>query len=507
MKKLSLIIAVICSFQAFTQAILDSSVTLIDTTSNIDTNIIDSLTTDSSITVEIIDTGLAKEKYYRNIAWYIDKGNYQEAYIQCDLAASKKQEASFLYLKGELKIQEYIELNTATAFDFNFIDETLHNDTCALDPPLILPKDFVLEIIEIWRSAIDTNDIDFTTSFNIANLYSLANMSDEMVHLLPKLKFQGKGQKDLMLMMGSLAKAFRERGHFEESIKVYLALSKIYPDNGEILADIAGEYYFKGKTDTALYYIEKAIKKGNLTEESLDNAFILYSMSELYDSAANVLEIINESINTNHHYFYNGVVEFYQEKRNWKGPMNVYLRGWSDQEDPTVKVCEFMLSDEFHLHSYLDYKKITSYDIHDGVEILFHKRFFNEHPKQFYFLENIMKLYTEHHFYQKAIEYYSEHPIYSMGLTTPERHRYQCHLAYSLKMMGKQDEAIAIWEGIYQSTRPNLKATAAYFLGKHYLSLDDKGKALGYFESIKVQERSNKFASYCEYWTETLYNK
>ena len=131
-------------------------------------------------------------------------------------------------------------------------------------------------------------------------------MVHELCNLLPKLKFQGKHLKDLRLMMGSLAKAFRERGHFTESIQVYHAIADLYPTDGQILADIAGEYYYQSQIDSALHYIGLALKKRNLTEKSLDNAFILYSTNELYDSASNVLEIIAEHTSVNAIYFIKG---------------------------------------------------------------------------------------------------------------------------------------------------------------------------------------------------------
>jgi len=504
MKSLILSIAALMAVNVCAQALIDSSNQLDTNAASIDSIKNDSISSDTITIIEIIDTGISKAKYHRNIAWYIDKGDYDAAYRECDKAALKKKDGSFLFIKADLKLQEYVEFNCDSAYNFNHFNEILNNDTAIIEPPLVLPKELVLEIIEIWKTALDSNEIDFNTSFNIANLYANANMVHELCNLLPKLKFQGKHLKDLRLMMGSLAKAFRERGHFTESIQVYHAIADLYPTDGQILADIAGEYYYQSQIDSALHYIGLALKKRNLTEKSLDNAFILYSTNELYDSASNVLEIIAEHTSVNHNLFYQGVIAFCQEGQNWRGPISIFLRDWDKTNDPSVQLASFMMSEEFQSQSIDDYKKVTDYEIHDGISVLLNKKFLKEIPKSFHFLNNLMKIYVEHHFYQKAVELFNQYPLEGFEISQSQKNKYYSYYAYALDKTSQTQKAQLIWQKIHDSDTSELKAAAAYFIGKHYLSLKDHAQALSYFQSISSKDNSDKFATYCLFWADRI---
>lgn len=492
MKSIALIFCLVMSSIAFTQVELNDEELMKDSTS------IDS--TQSNDTKPITDTGFSVKHYWKNINWYQEKGNYKQAIKECDIAFKKKSKSEFLMHKAELKIEEFVYTRRNEAFNFWEVNEELHTDTSKFEPPLHLPSDLVKEIISIWKQANQGKSLDYNTKFNIGHFYSISNMDKELELLLPELRDKSKDQELTLLMMGTLAKNFRERGDFNRSVKIYRQMSFLYPRNGQISADIAGEYYAQGKIDTALIFINRAMEKEDLTLTTLDNAFLLYSMSENYDRAYSVLEKMADMNGTHHELFYQGVVDLLQDKKNWQKNFKVFLKGKYDENDPTAKVCEYMISEDFKLHSHLSYKKITGYDIHDGVEILFHKKFFKEFPEQFYFLENIIKLYTEHHFYDLAIQYYKDYPIEDFHLPSPERHRYLKHIAYAYNQKGEDSLAVTLWEDVYSSIKPELHITAAYFLGKYHMQNGDSEKAFSYFSAAKKTQIDSKFHEYCSFW-------
>ena len=464
---------------------------LIDTTEEkmADSSLLDSIDTNTVI-FEYIDTGLSVERYQSRIAWFIEKDQPEKAYAECDIAAKKKNSPDFLYLKGQLMMDEFVYGKPDSAFDFHNLNEDINDRDTSLNPPLKLPLKFTERIVEIWQEVLDSTPEDFNVEFNIAHLYSISGGTQMVKDLLPKLYKNAPIplQKELMNMMGTLAKNFRERGMFSESIEVYKVIQKLYNKNPQVLADIAGEFYLNGNMDTALYYINRCMKKNGLTQESLENAFILYSMSELYDSAENVLRIISEANQTEHHNFYKAVVHFSQEKESWINQMKIYLFDYSEKNDPTVNICNYMLSKEFQ-RTFQDYKKIISYDLHDGIKFLLVKKFIKDFPTQFYFRQILIDLYTEHHFYKEAIKCYENINIEGIGLTQGEKDQFKFKYAYALYMNDQKKKASEIYnEG-------GMSALKAH-LGEAHDKLHQRGEKLSELndKSDRLKNSANEFA-------------
>ena len=47
--------------------------------------------------------------------------------------------------------------------------------------------------------------------------------------------------------------------------------------------------------------------------------------------------------------------------------ISIFLRDWDKTNDPSVQLASFMMSEEFQFQSIDDYKKVTDYEIHDGI--------------------------------------------------------------------------------------------------------------------------------------------
>lgn len=76
--------------------------------------------------------------------------------------------------------------------------------------------------------------------------------------------------------MTELANSYFDIGSFDKSIKYYLKVLKITPDNTSLLIDTGVSYFNLAKNDSAIFYLNKALSIDPKHEQGLYNLGIIY---------------------------------------------------------------------------------------------------------------------------------------------------------------------------------------------------------------------------------------
>jgi stage II sporulation protein D len=172
--------------------------------------------------------------------------------------------------------------------------------------------------IKMYRSAADRNEI--TGYLNLAAIFK------DMASYEPGIKVLNSARikfKDDFRLLGYLGRMYYLNGQFEQSISVLSQLSRIKPNNREVLITLGLCYQEKGSDDTALEYFQKALDldKDNVIVR-LSLADIYYRQNKLEESAKEykALSFIDASIGQIYEYW----ADILFKIKNYKEALKLY---------------------------------------------------------------------------------------------------------------------------------------------------------------------------------------
>lgn len=373
-------------------------------------------------------------------------------------------------------------------------DESIYESSFGFigDEVETVPEKVANEAVSYWLKAVSIDPKRDDIHLGISHIYSVSLQIQKLIDYLPTVK---KHTKLSPYDMANYARNIMERDRWEDGIKVYKAIAKLYPEIGGIYSDIASEYYLKGQIDLAIENINLALQKDDKDEMTYGNAFFLYSIAGSYTKALQALVNQDKILESDEHLLYKGIVELYQGNPNFSKSLNSYL----ESDKATVKglsLASMLLDEDFKPNGEWR-EKLMDAKLNDGYlmplnEYISQKS--NDFAADFAYAEAL----TYHSIYNKAVNAFA-----SMDLTkatAEELENYYFYYAWAKYKGGDAKGALPLWEQGLKSTDFYIKSAAAYFMGKYHYDAGDKKKAKEYFNLVADKPSESKFANFCSYY-------
>lgn len=395
-----------------------------------------------------------------------------------------------IMMKGNILLNKYlIEQKAILSVSPNFDESVYSSDIGAIEePPIVLPKSLAQDIARLWLAALKLDPSREDIYLGLATVYSWSGMKEELIAWLPVMKEHGTHLETPVYTMADYARNLKSRGDFEGAMKVYKAVHQLFPQEYGLISDIAGEYFFAGRMDSALYYITLALQGNDLDEMTLGNGFFIRSLSGDFDGALEVLS----RMPGNDHLFYQGLLKFYRNEKKWEKPLEKFLQSGPDSTD-AVAVSLF-LSDAFHadLDTYL---QLDELDLGDAFKILIHLKF--REIQHFIPWFKTAETYCYHQLYGQAAEAFRQLEDANLYLEPEDRENVDFYYAWTLYKLDNSSGALARWDRLLDSQDFFKKSAACWFIGKYYFDKGEKIKARDFFSIVADQPGASKYAMMC----------
>ena len=360
--------------------------------------------------------------------------------------------------------------------------------------PSVLPKDLALQVAGIWQEALKYDNSREDIHFGICQIYSMAILSNELIAYLATLKANIKSDPRLYYSMGDYARNMIERGQFKQAMKVYKAISRLYPEQFGVISDIAGEYYQHGDLDSARVYVRYLLHGSDLDTMSYGNAFFILAVCEDYDAALEALKMKSKVAHDSEYLLYDGLLGFSREQPEWASKLRTFSKS---SPDSAKKVFAASLMSLPAKVSENDYLRLESNQLDDAYMILLHRTFTKLLPGEFLPRFNYAEALTHTSSYRKASAEFTElEKSLSPGdKTAIEKLSY--YYGWVLWKLDDKESSIVMFSKLLASDNFKYKSAAAYFTGKHYYDLGNHIKANEYFKLVSDRASESKYATLC----------
>ncbi len=398
-----------------------------------------------------------------------------------------------LMLKGNVIFSKY-GFNAPSIMIIGSIDESIFETAIgSLGENKIVPDEATAnDITKYYLKAVSIDKTREDIQFGICYIYSISLMTDKLINYLPILKEHVKEQKNLPFTMSDYAINLIMRNRFEDGMKVYLKIADLFPDNGSIMSDIAGQYKLHGDLDKAKYYIEKALKRKDNDDMTYANSFAINNDMENYPDALKALKTKSEMNKNKDYLLYQALLQF-RDGKDFKTTLNEFLKSGS-KDDDNIQLATKMLASSYTVDALDTLGKIGMLD---AYKMLLYQYFVARFPNEFNPSFNYGDLLNYHQLYSRAIKVFKAMPKDKLDKEHLEGVNFD--YAYALYMNRNFDEANKLWETMLSSSNFYYKSASAYFLGKYYLNKNQKEKAIGYFKMVSDKPSESKYANFCNY--------
>jgi len=398
-----------------------------------------------------------------------------------------------MVLKGNVILNKF-KLNAPEITMNANMDESIYNDAIGeiADNPVIVPVDIANQITDIYLKAVQIDDKRTDIFYGICYVYSISMQTDKLIAYLPVLQSHIEITPELPYSFADYARNLMDRDDFDDGMKVYDAVARMFEDNAGLYSDMAGEYFKAGEIEKTKIYIKKALKSKGLDEMSYGNAFFIYAVLEDYDNALSALKMQCDLNGSKNYLLYKSLVNL-NRGQDWKSPLEEYNKTSNDLGN-YKRLANFMRSDSFDNspHAHLD---ISDIQLQDSYRILiekYYKTILGTYLSSF----NYAEILTNNFRYADAKKAFLQIDTSLIGQKELDQlHFFNAWACYKSK---DQKTALNNWIPLLKSEDFYCQSAACYFIGKYYLE-DKKDKILAdsYFKRVSGRASESKYANFC----------
>jgi hypothetical protein len=407
----------------------------------------------------------AQKEMIPAITEFIKQHKYQQAnrYLDSVLKLNPKN-VDALMMKGNVVLN--CALDTTKRMQFVTADDATVFNTKLGEKPKLLSKKTVYQVEKIWRKclAIDSTRADIRKG--LCTIYSMALMKDSTKNEIVRLqKTEADEDGQQAFRMCEYARKFKERNRYDDAMEIYLFIAAQYPAVAGVRCDIASEYFYGGKINEALLWLDSCYRHKTVDETSFLNGAFTYSLLGFYDDAQGALNAYSRIYKRNMASYYYGLMLFSDSSNKYYTILNDFCQ----TVDSNSYTSEYNLArrllayrDTFTLNDYQTL--IDDQEIPDYYKGLIHQRAF----KQF---RTTCEPFVRYGILQSSVKNYSaavqlleegEH----CQMKAEQAEYWMLHYAYALYMFGQKEKALVYFKPLTKSDKPFTAQSAKYFSAK-----------------------------------------
>jgi tetratricopeptide (TPR) repeat protein len=428
------------------------------------------------------------------VVWGIlEKGDIEYAEEKVDEYLEKyPDDVDVLMMKGNVVFRKALTAYGAAVVGVN-PNESIYDTSIGYigEPTVVVPEEVAREVAGYWLKALSIDNTRGDIHRGLCYVYSTAMMKEELVERLGILGKEFPEEEKLKFTMGDYARMFDERGRFEDGIDVYKEISRLYPESGDVLSDIAAMYFGKGDIENAASYFAKALKKKGSDAMTLENAALMYSIKGDYGRVPEILKTLSGVDPKNREWMlYEGLVGRMKGSDGWRGRVEGYIEGGGGDD---LELAQFL--SEAQEETPEGYLEAVGKVKNSMYLFLLHERAMKSFPAEFKPVFNLAELLTYYNNHEAAIRLYEkiqEKELYG----DEEKEKFHFYYAWSLYSAGRAEKSLKIWKTLLESDDFYVKSAAAYFSGKYYEEKGDTEQALKHYRLVSGDASDSKYATY-----------
>lgn len=350
------------------------------------------------------------------------------------------------------------------------------------------------EVEALWLKClrIDSNRIDICKG--LAMLYAMAINKPKLKATILDIKRVEPDNGEQAFNLNEYARKIKDRGRFDDAMEIYRYIANLYPAVAGVRADMASEYFYEGRLNDALTWLDSTFNFKTVDETSFLNGAYLYSELGYFDNAQDVLNSYSKIYDRKMGSFYFGLRQFSDSLPEYYNT----LKYFTDVVDSNAYYGEYILSKQ--LLNYRDSFTLNNYhatlnmNVPDAYKVLIHTRA----VKQFadcdpYIRYGIQQSKARN--FSAALQFLEEGE--NCQLDANKHEYWQLLYGYTLYYARMYDKAINTLSAVRASANAFRKDAASYFIGLSLLNTGKREEAKKEFD--KVNSGLNKYTALSMY--------
>lgn len=375
-------------------------------------------------------------------------------------------------------------------------DESIFSETLEVAPERkkIVSAKTESEVEALWLKCLSLDSTRLDIRKGLAILYAMAIDKPKLKAAILDIKRVEPDNGEQAFNLNEYARKIKERGRFDDALEIYRYISTLYPAVAGVRADMASEYFYEGRLNDALTWLDSTFNFKTVDETSFLNGAYLYSELGYFDDAQDVLNSYSKIYDRKMGAFYYGLRQFADSSDNYYNT----LKYFSDIIDSNAYYSEYILSKQLLNYRYnftlADYRATLNLNMPEAYKTLIHTRA----VKQFADCEPYIRFgiqQSKSRNYSAAIQFLEEGENCTMD--DNQREYWQLAYGYALYNAGQYRKSIAILNPVCNAENTFRKDAAAYFVGLGLLKIGKSEDAIKEFK--KVSSGQNKYTTLAQY--------
>lgn len=424
-----------------------------------------------------------------------------------DLIVLKKQPEATRYLDSLLKknpenvdawmMKGNVLLNFAmdTTQSMNFISETDESVfTVGITPKAkLLSEKTVREVETCWRKALQLDSLRVDVRKGLCTIYTLALMKDSLKTEILRLRKMVGDEDEEAFKMCEYARKFKERNRFNEAMELYAYIANLYPQAAGIRCDMASEYFYEGKMNEALLWLDSTYKFKTVDETSFLNGAFVFSQLGYFDNAQSVLNAYSRIYNRRMDDFYFGLTLFADSSDKYTEVLKAFI----SEIDSNSYYTEFVLAKQLLSYrtafTFENYRALAiSADVPDYYKVLIHfrgmKQFTNKCEP--YFMYGIYSALIKN--YSASVQFLED--VEQCRLPPKQTEYWKLSYAFVLYKTNQQEKAKQYFGQLFSSSNIFYSQAAKYFSAKILTAESKNAEAKILYQQLAGAKERTKFA-------------
>jgi tetratricopeptide (TPR) repeat protein len=396
-----------------------------------------------------------------------------------------------IMMKGNVVLNKYLyEARLQGSLKRNFYEDVYEAGIVEKgERPVVVPDSVAAGVERFWAAALKLEPNREDIQLGLCQLYALSLQRQKLLLQLKSAVEHAKHDVELPMQLANYARYLGDRGDFEGMMATYRQINQLFPAQTGLLSDIAGEYFFNGKLDSARHYLRLSLKDEKADQTVLGNAFYLGSMLGDYDLALSALQRMPGTS----HLLFEGILKFKEGEKKWKKPLEKLLE--SNPDSMEAAFARVLLADTFKV-DVDNYLALNAIQPGDAFKLPIHEKF--RETGDFLPFFNAAETLCFNKCHARADEAFRllERQT-NLPLEAADWDNIHFYHAWSLHQLKRYDEALPFFEKLLESEDFYKKSAACWFIGKRHFDLGDKPKAREYFSMVAGDAAGSKFATMC----------
>lgn len=371
-------------------------------------------------------------------------------------------------------------------------DESVFTAHISVKPKLLDAKT-VYQIEKYWRKALQVDSTRADIRKGLCTIYSLALMKDSLKNELVRLRRMVDDNDEEAFKMCEYARKYKERNRFDEGMELYAFISSLFPQAAGTRCDMASEYFYEGRMNEALFWLDSTYKFKSVDETSFLNGAFVFSQLGYFENAQSVLNAYSRIYNRRMDDFYFGLTLFADSSEKYFE----VLQSFCSEVDSNSYYTEYILAKQLLTFrsgfTFESYRALaTAVDIPDYYKVLIHHRALKQftHRCEPYFMYGIYLALLKN--YPGAVQFLED--VEQCKLSVEQTEYWKLTYAFVLYKMNEREKAGKYFEQLLNSSNSFYSQAAKYYRTKILLAENKLNEANLILKTLATEKEKTKFA-------------